>query len=189
MTEDRKQRTPTARRWECVFPHPASELVDARVDKLWKAAFGGRTPFGDLRNQFRRQHCRTLNPYGSDTCPYARENCALAFEDAVRVTADARPRVPVGYFMKVAKTIGAIRADSKPLARDRMNVLGEPTPPNFSESHADQPGSPGRSPEKAGGSMPSQDSGPVGIGELLRQIGIQPRQGSKSSDDREEGPG
>lgn len=182
MTKDRKQRTPTSRRWECVFPHPASELVDERVDKRWKSTFGGRTPFGDLRNQFRRKHCRTLNPYGSETCPYSRDVCALAFEDAVRVTCDARPGVPMGYFMKVAKTLGAIRADAKPLARDRMNVLVESAPPNFSENHADPAARPPDGLETGPREVPGTPAGPVSIGDLFGSLGIQPRQGSEPAD-------
>lgn len=192
MTEDQgRKRTPTSRHWECAFPQPAAEMVDKPVDEMWKAAFKvGRTPFGDLRNQFRRQHCRTINPYGSQDCPYNIDVCALAFMDAVRVTCDARPKVPVGYFRKVAKTMGAIRADSKPLARERrsrINVLVESGAAEFSEQHADQGGSPPEGLGQAGGEVPRGNSGPVGIGELLRSLGVQPRPDVERTGSEQEG--
>lgn len=157
---------------------------------MWRTTFKVKTPFGDLRNQFRRQHCRTLNPYGSDTCPYDRDVCALAFMDAVRVTCDAKPKVPVGYFRKVAKTMGAIRADSKPLARTqrgRMIVLTESGAADFSESHADQGGSPAGGLGPAGGEVPRRDTGPISIGELFGQIGVQPRSDVERTGPEQEG--
>jgi hypothetical protein len=190
VTEDRTaKRTPTARHWECAFPHPASEMTDKRVDEMWKDAFGKRTPFGDLRNQFRRQHCRTLNPYGSDNCPYDKDVCALAFLDAVMVTTAARPKVPVGYFRKVAKTMAAIRADGKPLARERgrMYVLVEDGAANISESHADQRESAGGGLEEGEGDVPRPPTGPIAIGDLLRQIGVQPRPDVERTGSGEEG--
>lgn len=40
---------------ECVFKKGfVTEQVDPLVDELWKVTFGGKTPFGDLRNQWRR---------------------------------------------------------------------------------------------------------------------------------------
>ena len=98
---------------ECVF-HAGFVVttIDPQVDKMWKARIGGKTPFGDLRNMWRRHHCRTLNPFGdSERCPYPEEECAKTFLEAVVRTVNARPRVPVGYFIKVAKTMGAVRAD------------------------------------------------------------------------------
>jgi hypothetical protein len=191
VTEDRTtKRTPTSRHWECVFPQPASEMTDGAVDEMWKAAFKvKRVPFGDLRNQFRRQHCRTLNPYGSESCPYAKDVCALAFMDAVRVTCDAKPKVPVGYFRKVAKTMAAIRADGKPLTRERgrMYVLVEDGAANISESHADQRGSPQPGLEEGEGDVPRPPTGPIAIGDLLRQIGVQPRPTVERTGSGEEG--
>lgn len=151
---------------------------------MWKSTFGvSRTPFGDLRNQFRRQHCRTINPYGSEGCPYNTDTCALAFMDAVRVTCDARPKVPVGYFRKVAKTMGAIRADSKPLARERGRIFvlvgdeDEPNPRAGRPEHL----------ETGPGEVRSPAARPVAIGDLFRQIRVEPRQGSGQADAGEEG--
>ena len=177
-------------KWECCFPQPATEMVDAKVNEMWHESFRKRTPFGDLRNQFRRQHCRTLNPYGSETCPYAIEVCTLAFMDAVRVTCDAKPSVPVGYFRKVAKTMAAIRADGAPLARNRgrINVLVEPEAAEFSESHADQRPSPGDSLEERQ-RVRGLDTGPVSIGDVLRQIRVQSRPDVERTGPEQEGEG
>jgi hypothetical protein len=104
-------RKPSTR---CIFYKGfVTEVIDAKVDKLWKDGFGVvRVPFGDLRNMFRRHHCRTINPYGdSERCPYDKKECAYAFLEAVQLTVNARPRVPVGYFIRVAKSTAAIRAD------------------------------------------------------------------------------
>ena len=186
---DKPPKTFTAKVWPCVFPEPASS-VDERVDVRWKETFRSRTPFGDLRNMFRRHHCRTLNPYGSDTCPYAPDRCAAAFEDAVRVTCDNHPKVPVGYFIRVAKTMAAIRADAKPLPRDirgRMNVLPESEAQNFSESHADQPeGDPG-SLEPGRGDVHRPGRRPVAVGDVFASLGIQPPERRGQADAGEEG--
>lgn len=103
---------------ECVFKKGfVTETVDPLVDEMWIARIGGKTPFGDLRNQWRRQHCRTLNPYGdSENCPYDEKDCARAFYAAVREVARAVDRAgelqrPVGYFIRVAKSSAARRAD------------------------------------------------------------------------------
>lgn len=189
MTGNQKRkRTITSLRWECCFPQPADQ-VDQNVDKLWKSAFGGRTPFGDLRNMFRRHHCRTLNPYGGDTCPYARDQCALAFEDAVRVTCDAQPKVPVGYFIRVAKTIAAVRADAKPLTRDRgrMDVQPRTGAAEILETDADSRRSAESGLAEGSGEVRSPRGGPVAIGDLFRSLGIQPPQGRRQADAGEEG--
>jgi len=166
-------------------------MVDKKVDELWKSTFRvTRVPLGDLRNQFRRQHCRTLNPYGSDSCPYDRDVCALAFLDAVRVTCDAQPKVPVGYFRKVAKTMGAIRADNKPLARvarGRMIVLTEDGPEDFSEDHADQRGSAEGGLEEGRREVRGPAAGPIAIGDLFGSLGVQPRPDVERVGDGEEG--
>jgi hypothetical protein len=108
-----RKPTPRIKPAECVFRKGfVTEVIDYKVDGLWKAGLGGKTPFGDLRNMFRRHHCRTLNPYGdSERCPFTQKECALAFLEAVQVTVQARPRVPMGYFIHVAKSSGARRAD------------------------------------------------------------------------------
>lgn len=173
-----KQRTPTARHWPCVFSTKSILTEDETVDKMWKKAFGERTPFGDLRNQFRRQHCRTLNPYGSDTCPYAEAACARAFYKSILVTVRAHPKVPVGYFRKVAKTEASIRADEKPLARYSTKVL---TGDREGGSLAQEGGTSGLghavpAPANEGQRVRSTTSGPVGIGDVLRSLDLRPRE-------------
>jgi len=109
-TARRKDRKPTP---PCVF-HKGfiTEKVDPTVDREWKDAFRVRAPFGDLRNMWRRHHCRLLNPYGdSERCPFNEHECGLAFLDAIRTVTIARPGSPVGYFIGVAKRSGAVRAD------------------------------------------------------------------------------
>lgn len=98
---------------ECIFRKGfVTEVIDKKVDELWKLGIGGKTPFGDLRNMWRRHHCRLLNPYGdSDRCPFDKKECAYAFLEAVQQTVHARPHTPVGYFIKVARSSGAVRAD------------------------------------------------------------------------------
>lgn len=184
-----KKRTPIATRWECGFSTKSIHSVDETVDKLWKQRIGGRVPFGDLRNQFRRHHCRTLNPYGSDTCPYAREACVQAFLDTVRKTVAANPKVPVGYFIRVARTTAAIRADEKPLARDRStNGLtgNQPaarvrTDVSIEASEEVREGRLGQSVQTSsteGQRMRRTTAGPVGIGDVFRSLDLRPRQSS-----------
>lgn len=113
MAARSRDATPKRRPAVCVFHDHLTDSVDETVDRMWTSAFpGGKTPFGDLRNMFRRHHCRTLNPYGSsENCPFEAPDCAAAFLEDVRVTVNARPRVPVGYFIRVTKSHAARRAD------------------------------------------------------------------------------
>lgn len=79
------------------------------------------TPYAAFQKVFRSEHCATLNPYGSESCPYSKEDCALAyFRDAQRTLVSANPRTRIGYFRKVTRSSAAIRADDKPLARDTL---------------------------------------------------------------------
>lgn len=128
----RTSRRPPA---PCIFKKGfVTDTVDPLIDKMWKASIPGKVPFGDLRNQWRRHHCRTLNPYGdSENCPYDPKDCARAFYSAVREVVRANDRMglkaPVGYFLKVARTMAAIRADEAVerravTARMRTDVLG-----------------------------------------------------------------
>jgi hypothetical protein len=179
-----KQRTPTARKWECFLSTNMTKTVDPQVDELWRTAFGKRTPFGDLRNQWRRHHCRTLNPYGSETCPYQLEDCALAFLQTVRVTTRSNPKSPVGYFLRVAKSEAAKRADNKPLRRGLTadnqygSILRTGVPDE--EPKAEGPGITGPQTEDSVSRqrMRSAATGPISIGDLLGQIDPRPHQGS-----------
>lgn len=183
-----KQRTPTARKWECWISTNLAEEIDPAVDKLWRSTYGKRPPFGDLRNQWRRQHCRTLNPYGSESCPYSMADCAAAFLAAVQVSCRSELKSPVGYFIRVAKSEAAKRADNKPLNRGltASTVYGSirrTGVPN-EEPKAQGPGITGpptegtESRQTDSGRLRRPSSGPVSIGDLLGQIDPRPHQGS-----------
>jgi hypothetical protein len=156
---------------ECVFRKGfVTEVIDQKVNDLWRSGFGVvRVPFGDLRNMFRRHHCRTINPYGdSDRCPFDKKECAYAFLDAVRLTVNARPRVPVGYFIRVAKSTAAIRADEAVERRAaaarlrRTDVNLSPAPDALPTSPAAAPGDVPR----GVGSPPSESHRPRREGSL-----------------------
>jgi hypothetical protein len=96
-------------------------MVDDEIQAQWKARFGVPAPWGSLRRSFREFHCRVINPYGSDTCPYPPGLCVAAFYQSFLDSWIARdPRV---YFITVTRSIAAKRADEKPLARDRDDRL------------------------------------------------------------------
>ena len=100
----------TSREWPCIFKMPiATERLDPSIKKLWESRRSDRPKWGDLRNMFRRFHCRALNPWGSETCPFKDYECALAFYVAVEQSLNARN--PYGYFLSVARSSGATRAD------------------------------------------------------------------------------
>lgn len=81
--------------------------------------YGSSAPFGELRRLWRVEHCQELNPYGSDSCPYREEQCALAFYIATERVTSRFLSSPKGYFKKYARTLAGIRADQKPLQRER----------------------------------------------------------------------
>lgn len=108
----------------CVFKDPfVREQIDPRIKVIWPDA-----PYGNLRRLWREMACAETNPYGSETCPYPPEDCALAFFQAVEKTVYAMPRKSrTGYFRSVARTAGMERAERKPLAREQEgpgNVRG-----------------------------------------------------------------
>lgn len=167
----RSSRLPKKTKHPCVFSTAfVREQVDPRVQEAF-AAGGRKAPFGDLRQQWRKQHCQTLNPYTSDTCPYPPEDCALAFLAAVEHAADKAS--PVGYFRKIARTMALDRADNKPLERDREPAQ-RPSPA----------APPGVHPAE-GQDVRGADRGFQSIGDLLRAFDAGPRQGP--AHDGEEG--
>ena len=126
-------RSRLARTHPCVFASPfIREQIDPRVQEAWKGRWGKGAPFGELRRLFRERHCRTLNPYGSESCPYSEESCGLAFKQAVDVSLD-KSGASLGYYRAVCLSGGAKRADEKPLARELGGAGGSrpdprPTP-------------------------------------------------------------
>lgn len=143
----------------CVFKSAfLREQVDPRIEAAWPNA-----PFGNLRKLWRERACAETNPYGSDTCPYSTENCALAFLQAVERTVYAMPRKPTAYFRSVALTIGMERAERKPLARESQEGPGY------------RDGQDGGVATRWG--MRRADTRPTGVGEVLRQIAARSHQG------------
>lgn len=133
MTRD-AQHTPTGKRsarpprytrtsteWPCIFKLPlAIERLDPSIKKLWESRRSDRPKWGDLRTTFRRDHCRTVNPWGSETCPFKAEDCALAFYRSVEQSIAARN--PYAYFITVCRSSGARRADEGVGLRARMRT-------------------------------------------------------------------
>lgn len=113
--------TRTSTEWPCIFKDPiATERLDPSIKKLWESRRGDRPKWGDLRTTFRRDHCRTVNPWGSETCPFKVEECALAFYRSIEQSLNARN--PYGYFTRVCRSSGAARADLGVELRARMRT-------------------------------------------------------------------
>jgi hypothetical protein len=116
MTERTPKPKPSVRyprtraTWPCVFDSDfVREQVDPRILTAWEAQRSDKPKWGDLRTTFRREHCQTINPYGSETCPFRAEDCAIAFLKGV--TASLGARNAHGYFIRVARSMAAARAD------------------------------------------------------------------------------
>jgi hypothetical protein len=73
---------------------------------------------------FQQEHCRAINPYGSESCPYREEECGMAFLGAIQSTLLPWVEDPAAYFVKVARSTGVDRADNKPLAREHHREEG-----------------------------------------------------------------
>ena len=119
-------------KYACVFGDQfVREQIDPRVQAIWKAEYGRGAPFGDLRRTWRKEHCASLNPYGSAGCAYESKDCALAFLAAVQSSIGPGITRPAGYFRRVARSTALVRADNKPLTRDRKlatDVLPKASP-------------------------------------------------------------
>ena len=141
----------------CCFKDPFTrEQVDPRVQALWESTYGKKAPFGNLRQMWVREHCRTVAPY--DDCPYDKQDCALSFLGAVeQVTGAAKREHPTGYFRSVARTLGYRRAEDKPLAR--LGLTG-----TANEGALPGPG------------LRSTKTGPIAIGDVLKSLDLGPRE-------------
>lgn len=170
---------PGLRHFECIFRYPrVRETIDPAIKNDWERTYGKRAPFGDLRRQWQLKHCRTLNPYGSEDCPYSLDQCTEAFARAVGVVTATELRSPGGYFGKVARSRAAERADAKPLARDL------PHAPQGPGDTGDVPQDPGSRPW-----MRSPGGGFDSIGDLLRAIDPRSREnGAEDGGESEIGP-
>ena len=131
--------TRTSTEWPCIFKSElATQRLDPAVKKLWESRRDDRPKWGDLRTTFRREHCRNVNPWGSETCPFKPEECALAFYTALQQSLNARN--PYGYFISVCRSSGAMRADLGVDRRARMRTdvanegpVGRPAPEGVRE--------------------------------------------------------
>ena len=194
----------TSAEWPCIFPTPlATERLDPAVKKLWETRRDDRPKWGDLRTTFRRSHCRLVNPWGSETCPFKPEDCALAFYQALEHSLDARN--PYAYFITVCKSMGAARADLGVELRARMRTddanegaMGRTSDPSLRERSAD-----GIRAVLEGGSEPSvvrvvQDSvsvrgvrgvaaQPTALRDVLGGLDLRPRPQPGQDSDEEEG--
>ena len=185
-----KKPTPLAERWPCIFSTKiVHDAIDPWISTRWEQTLGGKPPFGDLRNQWRKQHCRTLNPYGSEDCPFDQTDCAMHFQEAVKKTMLARPKSPVGYFRTVARMDAAHKADEGLTRRIRRRYSPDGTnvPPPETAARSPRSGHAGNETEglQKGRRVRSPEDGPQGIGELLGSLDIRPR--PPQSDEREEG--
>jgi hypothetical protein len=147
--------SPRKTRFACVFRDPfVREQIDPRIQSEWKAMYGCGAPFGDLRRTWRKEHCAILNPYGSEGCSYGPKDCALAFLAAVQSSIGPNITRPAGYFRRVAKSTALVRADNKPLSRDRKlatDVLPKASP--AAKAPRRQEGRPGNESDGAHGDV------------------------------------
>ena len=185
MTEPRKP-TPGRRRSarppskrHCVFREPLIRTdVDPRVKVMWERATSKPAPFGRLRKVFQDEHCARVNPYTGSECPYTKEECALAFLQAVQNSLMPWIEDPAAYFVKVAASGGARRADNKPLAREKHldpQGPGQPVPasPGDRAGHAGNEGGWTAERDRLRGARRR----PVAIGDVLGALHIGARQG------------
>ena len=214
MTRGRKTTPPegsparysrTSAEWPCIFKTElAKTRLDPAIKKLWESRRSDRPKWGDLRTTFRREHCRNLNPWGSETCPFKETDCALAFYAAVEQSLHATN--PYGYFRSVCRSTGALRADLGVELRSRMRTdanegrVGRPTTASLREGPAD-----GLRPSAAEGpdelvvrdvdggdavdSVRRVATGLPTVGDVLRDIGVRPRPRSGPDGDPDEGRG
>lgn len=184
--------TRTSTEWPCIFNGDfVREQVDPRIKTAWEERRSDKPKWGDLRNTFRREHCRAINPWGSETCPFAEEDCALAFLQGVLSSLKARN--PHGYFIKVARSSGSYRADEGVERRARMRT-DVPHPPAMGGAMPEGLRE-GPLPSLGQGRLGDQDhvdpvapssgegvrrpvSRPQPIGELLGSLDLRPREGS-----------
>ena len=186
-----KVRKAANARFPCIFVGTTIRPTDDRIQAAWKARFGVGAPFGSIRQTWRQQHCRTINPYGSDGCPFTIDQCIQAFEDAVVESLGRTVLDPRVYLISVAKSRGLDRAENKPATGPRITstategpgvagavggsgLEGRPgdLPPHWSTRDRLRPLD-----EGDGSHLRSRLSRPVHIGTLLPTADRRPRQG------------
>ena len=184
-----------AQRWPCIFGKYAAEHVDPYIKQTFED-FEETPKWGDMRGIWRRLHCQTLNPHGSEDCPFSERECGLAFTDAVLETLTARPRRFGALFRYVARRRGAERADAAQGSRHQRNsrrgtqpghhpAMGEPAAVvqgprgRHSGTDADVPGG-------AEELLRRPNSGPTRIGTLFGEIDLGPRSPARRGNEGEE---
>ena len=183
--EEKARYANTSREWPCIFKTPlATERLDPAVKKLWERNRSDRPKWGDLRTMFRKQHCKRVNPWGSETCPFEETACAMAFYTALEQSLDARN--PYGYFMSVCRSTGAMRADLGTELRARMRTdgadegrVGTAEKGSLREGPVDRLRTERDAPVVRGveGSDPTRGvrgvaAGPESVGDVLRGLGV-----------------
>lgn len=112
--------------YRCIFSEPGMREQRDLIQRLWRSRFGKSAPFGYFTKTWRERHCATLNPYGSEDCPYAKAECMTAFGLAAMDASNWLD--PKGRFYHSVRASAAMRADNKPLSRDRMRTDGPQGP-------------------------------------------------------------
>lgn len=87
-------------------------------DRLYR--IDPKVPLGAFTRLWRSEHCATINPYGSEGCPYAPEDCSMAFLQAGTLALEAK-KSKIGLFKAIARKWGLDRAENKPLAREEYD--------------------------------------------------------------------
>lgn len=158
--------------WRCIFGTRFFRTeIQPQVQAEWRAKTGKEAPYGALQTIWRRQHCMILNHWGSDECPYDETECALAYLTAIRHAIEDSHRSPKGWFFAHAKIQAILRADHKPLARDRATTLELRTDGQEGDSGAPTPSA------HAGRGVSRTNTGPQRIGQLLGSLDVRPHQG------------
>jgi hypothetical protein len=166
----------STRNHRCVFNSSfVREQIDPRVKAAWEQRFEVKAPFSRLRLSWREEHCQTLNPYGSETCAYREEQCAMSFLAAVEATtANARDvSGAVGYFRRVARSDATRRADEKPMRRETHAEVPAQTQEAFRPSDPSHV----RLSDEERQELSRSKARPVAIGDLLGSLYLGPRPG------------
>lgn len=194
MTDRPARYTNTSSYWPCIFKgEMAVQRLDPAVKKLWDSRRQDRPKWGDLRNTFRREHCYRINPWGSETCPFAEAACGLAFYNAVDQSLYARN--PYGYFRSVCRSTGAARADLGQELRARMRTdegrAGRgglrAGPPDGLRDERQPPLVRGVEGSQPVGGVRGATAQPTALGDVLRTLDLGPRAPSRPDSNEEEG--
>jgi len=118
-----------AKKFECLFRR--NELLFQTVNPAIQAAWTdsgrpGYYPFSAAQKVWREEHCATINPYGSDGCPFDKAECTYAYAREARSSITQDPANFVGLFRTAAKRSGLDRAENKPRMRTHGHADGTP---------------------------------------------------------------